>query len=376
MMEQVSNSFKDFLVAKAVLNRTAITGTFELTPLCNLDCKMCYISEKKQEVKHCGGLLPESFWIEKAKDAVDQGMLFLLLTGGEPFLYPNFLELYKKLSDMGLFISINTNGTLLDKDSIAFLEKYPPRKLNVSIYGASSDTYRKLCGNGDAYNALRTNLALLKKTNLPVRLRSVLQDENIDDYEKMANFVDTLDMPLSYVYYAFPPVRRDKNSFGINHRFTPEKAGKVKARYEKDRRTSSEYKEYLIDIQHSLENYIEYSAYGKTDVNCQGCKAGFWLNWKGELSLCGMLDTPMVDLKKYDFKYAWNTIRNQLDEIVLPYECSICPKRKYCNTCAASVYAETGGFNQTPEYLCKMTDSFLKIMKEEYERLIENETNI
>lgn len=375
-MEQISQKYKDFLVAKAAHNKIPISGTFELTPLCNLDCKMCYISEKKREVEQQGGLLPIDFWLDKAKEAAAQGMLFLLLTGGEPILYPEFFKLYESLQNMGIYLSLNTNGTTLNKETIRFLEKHPPRKLNISIYGASSDTYKNLCGNGSAFEQFMKNLERLAHTNLPVRLRSVLQPENIGDYENMANIADRFHLPLTYVTYAFPPTRRDCSSVGNNHRFSPAEAARIRARYEKDRRTASEYNEYLAEIQQSLKDYKEYPAYGETHVKCQACLAGFWLNWKGELTSCGMLNAPMVDLKNTDFQSGWNQLRTQLEDIRLSEDCAVCPKRKYCNICAASAYTETGAFHQVPQYLCEMTDCFLNIMTDEYRRMFQNEQDI
>lgn len=50
-----------------------------------------------------------------AEQAKAKGLLFLLLTGGEPFLYPEFRTLYARLKAMGLIVSVNTNSTLLHR---------------------------------------------------------------------------------------------------------------------------------------------------------------------------------------------------------------------------------------------------------------------
>ena len=44
-------------------------------------------------------------WLKIAREAKDAGMLFLLITGGEPFLWPQFWELYEALSEMGFLIT-------------------------------------------------------------------------------------------------------------------------------------------------------------------------------------------------------------------------------------------------------------------------------
>ncbi|MFR4670868.1 MAG: radical SAM protein [Intestinibacter bartlettii] len=105
-----------YLSDKAVKNKIPLSGTFELSPICNMDCKMCYVKMTKSEVDKVGRLRTVEEWISIAEEAKDAGMLFLLITGGEPLLYKGFKELYLKLVKMGLIISINTNATLIDEE--------------------------------------------------------------------------------------------------------------------------------------------------------------------------------------------------------------------------------------------------------------------
>ena len=55
-------------------------------------------------------------WTKVAEDMMKAGTLFVLLTGGEPLLYPHFRELYQKLRGLGMIVTINTNGTLIDEE--------------------------------------------------------------------------------------------------------------------------------------------------------------------------------------------------------------------------------------------------------------------
>ena len=81
----------------------------------------------------------------KAREAADAGMLYLLLTGGEPFLYPQFRVLMEGLHSMGLLITINSNGTMIDASVVEWLKQCPPSRINISLYGASDETYAQLC---------------------------------------------------------------------------------------------------------------------------------------------------------------------------------------------------------------------------------------
>lgn len=105
-----------FLFHKASGQLLPLSGTFELSPVCNFSCRMCYVRKTPQEVAaHPRAMLTLERWLELARQAREQGMLYLLLTGGEPFLWPDFWPLYEQLIDMGFLISINTNGSLIDE---------------------------------------------------------------------------------------------------------------------------------------------------------------------------------------------------------------------------------------------------------------------
>ena len=123
-------SIENWLYQKAEKDKIPLSGTFELSPLCNFNCKMCYIKMTTEEMKKCQEeVMTLEKWKEIADRARKEGMLYLLLTGGEPFLWPDFWELYDYLTELGFVISINTNGSLIDDRIIARLREKPPSKI-------------------------------------------------------------------------------------------------------------------------------------------------------------------------------------------------------------------------------------------------------
>lgn len=78
-------------IAEAVKNArehdTPISGSFELTPLCNLDCRMCYVHLTDPTVKE--RMLSGEQWIDLMRQAIDHGMMIALLTGGEAMTHPD-----------------------------------------------------------------------------------------------------------------------------------------------------------------------------------------------------------------------------------------------------------------------------------------------
>lgn len=92
---------RKFLNFKARDNGIPISGAFELTPLCNLDCTMCYVHLNKAQMQGAQ-LLSVEQWRQVMQQAIDAGMMYTRLTGGECLTYPGFRELYLFLRDRGV----------------------------------------------------------------------------------------------------------------------------------------------------------------------------------------------------------------------------------------------------------------------------------
>ena len=74
---------------------------------------MCYVHLHQDDIDARGRELTAQQWIELGRQAKAAGMMFLLLTGGEPFVRKDFFEIYSALKQMCLLISINSNGSML-----------------------------------------------------------------------------------------------------------------------------------------------------------------------------------------------------------------------------------------------------------------------
>ena len=59
----------EYLHRKASITKTPISGTFELSPLCNMDCKMCYIKMSKEKQESIARLRTNEEWLNLAKQA-------------------------------------------------------------------------------------------------------------------------------------------------------------------------------------------------------------------------------------------------------------------------------------------------------------------
>lgn len=105
MAERKESPLTEYMFYKAGRLGIPLSGTFELTPMCNFSCRMCYIRKTAEQVRNSKRPMRTlDQWLSLAEEARDAGMLYLLLTGGEPMIWPGFWELYEELSQMGLVV--------------------------------------------------------------------------------------------------------------------------------------------------------------------------------------------------------------------------------------------------------------------------------
>lgn len=346
----------EYLYRRASAAGIPLSGTFELTPVCNMDCKMCYVRLSADQQRALGPLADADQWLALGRQAMESGMLYLLLTGGEPFLHPQFREIMEGLHRMGLLISINSNGTLIDADTVAWLKNTPPVRMNISLYGASDDTYARLCGNPHGFTQVKRAIRLLTEAGIAVKLNVSLTPHNAADLPSMVEFARANGLMLQIATYMFPPVRRDAAAVGRNDRFSPEEAAYYMA-----------YADYLTL---GAERFAAQTAPTPSDVDdscaevgegirCRAGKCSFWVNWQGYMTPCGMFpvdNSPCVFVTPLGA--AWEQVKAYAAGVRLPSVCADCEAKDVCRACAAMVITESGRFDTVPAYRCTMMRAY------------------
>lgn len=365
-----NRALTDFLYTKATRMLVPLSGTFELSPVCNFNCRMCYVRKTQKEVNASSRpILQLDDWRRIAREAREEGMLFLLLTGGEPLLWPHFWTLYDELVDMGFLVSINTNGSLIDEEAIAHFRRKPPHRVNITLYGASDETYYRLCGARGVFAKVDAAIRGLMDAGITVKLNCSLTPDNAADLDWIIDYAQTRGTILSVATYMFPPVRRDPSKVGVNERFTPAESAEHMMHYLRRDRGEEAFAKYLRQIRTGAveppgldEGCID-PVDGK--IRCRAGRASFWITWDGWLTPCGMMPEPKVDLKTQAFADAWSSLTQIAAQLRLSGVCDKCPNKKICHPCAAIAYAETGTFEGIPTYMCHATRRMKEIAWQE-----------
>lgn len=355
------------LVDKASQRHIPLSAAFELLPLCNMDCKMCYLRLSKPETDALGGIRPPAQWLDLAGQLRDAGMVFLLLTGGEPFLYPGFLELYTRLRRMGFILTINTNGTLLTEKEADILAENKPRRVNITLYGTDSDMYQIICGDPRGFDRAIRAIRLLRARNIDTKLNVTLVPENVsalDDFHKIAA---EFDIPIEVNPYVVPACRERRRPFDASTRLTPEQAADS----------------YVRTLEHQLgDGFLSYirgrltllradsPVAPKKAMTCRAGRSSAWISWQGNLIPCAFLPEPQINVFDQGFSEAWDALLPQIEAVRLPADCSGCAMRGLCNLCAAFARCDSAGADKPPEFMCHYTEEIIRIFQE---KVMENE---
>ena len=344
-----------------------VNGVFELTPRCNLRCRMCYVRLDPEEMVQFGSERTTEQWLELARQARDSGMVFLLLTGGEPTLRSDFCELYEALAQMGLSISINTNGTLITPQLRRLWHRLPPAQVNITLYGTERGDYDALCGNPNAFDAVVDALDWLQEEGILVHLNTTIVPTNHYKWEQLEAFAKARSLDLRMTVYCFPPTRRDKGCF---QRLAPEEAGALLVKDILYREGPESIMRKALDLDTPLPKTCEQDI--GSPIQCLAGRSQFWVTWQGEMTPCAMLTTPVTHPFRDRFDAAWEELKEQCRSIRLCSDCSSCPDQKSCMNCAAVTFAETGDFSRKPEYMCSLNRTYRKTLLDLAEQLRHN----
>src|SRR5665648_38573 len=147
-----STSLPEFNLWQKLANRRVpLSFDLELTARCNNACSHCYINlpagDKKARQKEL--TLDEISGI--ADQAVELGALWCLISGGEPLLREDFADIYVMLRRKGLLLSVFTNACLINEEHVALFQKYPPRDIEVTVYGVTQETYERVTQRPGSY---------------------------------------------------------------------------------------------------------------------------------------------------------------------------------------------------------------------------------
>ena len=360
------------LINRASHARMPINGSIELTPICNMNCDMCYVRLSPAEVARQGRLRTMSEWLEIARQMRDSGTLFLLITGGEPLTYPDFKQLYLSIQKLGMLITINTNGTLIDEEWADFFAENKPRRINITLYGPDEETYASLCHFPGGYARTIRAIRLLRRRGIEVRVNISVTPQNAPHVDRMIVAAHELDAAVLVDSYMLPATRERCLPFDQQSRLLPEEAADLHVQTLKEELSKDKFTQYVMESIWAARHILPDSSPNR--MRCLAGSCSFSINWQGQMRPCVILSQPSTSVLNMGFDEAWQFIRAEVDKITLSDKCAACRLRLLCRTCAASALLETGRYDGTPNYMCRYAAQILRNLLKEAILLADKES--
>ena len=314
-----------FLGFKARDRGVPISGIFELTPLCNLDCKMCYVHLRKEQMRGAQ-LLSTEQWKSIMQQAIDAGMMFASLTGGECLTYPGFRELYLFLMERGIQVSILSNGRLMDEDMVDFLRQTPPALIQITLYGASEEGYERVTGHR-AFRQVRDSLHRLKEAGLPFCV-AITPNQFMCDCEAVIRMLHEEGFPFQINAGLMKP--REETERGL----ADADLDTYVALYKLQRQLKGTPVEPACELDSLPEPGHDTSA-SPRGVRCGAGRSGFSVDWRGGMQPCNTFPCAPENVLQLGFDEAWKRTHQTATTFPLPSECEGCSYKAVCHGCVA-----------------------------------------
>jgi len=346
--------------------RSLLSFELELTARCNLHCRHCYIHLPANDKAARERELSLDEIAHIADQAVELGALWCLITGGEPLLRDDFIDIYMMLKRKGLLVSVFTNATILRAEHIDLFKKYPPRDIEVTIYGSSKEVYERVTRRPGSFAAFDHGLGLLLDAGIRVRLKAMALRSNLDDLKAIAAFgrSRTKDYyrfdPQLHLRFDSDPVRNDEIR---GERLTP---GEVVALERAD-------EERFGAMQERCDTLItqDYTHFGCDHLfHCGAGGGNFTAGYDGTFRLCSSLCAPGTTLNLRqsllrealeEFVPRVRDMRSQRPEFL--QTCRKCAIINLCLWCPAHAHLETGEMDGATPYFCAVAHARAAALK-------------
>ncbi len=352
---------------KVALQRIPLSGSIDITHRCNLKCVHCYLggnSKDRDQPDHdqtdhdqIERELDTSKWCSIIDEITDAGCLYLLITGGEPLLRRDFAEIYTHAKKKGMLVTVFTNGTLIDEKTVALFKEMPPIAVEISLYGATPETYEKITGIKDSFEKCINGIETLKDNGINVKLKTILMTHNCNEFEMIQGMADKYGVKFRFDAAIFPCFNGDKAP--VDLRVDPKEAVDIELA-DKDR------------LQQWQDYYSRIKAHQKSDFLyiCGSGNMSFNINSTGRLQPCLMAGEPSYNLLRGSFKAGWQKVipgirKKKADKTS---NCWQCEKKALCGFCPAFFNLENGAEDIPSDYLCAMGQSRFEILEKSSRR--------
>lgn len=295
----------------------------ELTYRCNERCIHCYVDDQTYQ-KELGFDQYKALLDELA----EMGCMYLLLTGGELTLRPDFLQIAEYASEKGFLVNIYTNGYHVTEDMIRRMIALAPNSVSFSFYGGDAQSHDAVTGIPGSFEKSLKTMMIFKCAGVDTFIKSIALRQNHESLEKLYRLGEMLDITVTVAKVVIPSHTGEKET--------------SRCRLE----TEQQYKG-LLDLEQIYcgKEVVE----RKWEPGMSFCSAGsstLSIDPYGNVTPCNSLMIPLGNILLQPIQEIWDhsieLMKANVPDGYLKEECASCGYQKFCNICLATMIGPDG----------------------------------
>lgn len=325
--------------------RIPFTANLELTGRCNLRCRHCYLGDQLAPHRQHARERDTDAVKSSIREWSQAGCLHLVITGGDPMIRHDFEELYRYACEQGLLVTVFCDGILVTDRMLDLFKTYPPRSIEVTLYGATAKTYEDVSRVPGSYDAAWKGIRRLLDGGVRVCLKTVLLSINKHELQAMKTQAEALGCAFRYDAAIFPCLP-DGSSEPLDLRVPPDEV--VAAELQDPDR--------MEGLRETIRHFSQAPA-SKALYQCGAGLTAFYADPYGVLSPCLLTTSYRYAPDGRSFQEMWDQDLGQIRK-----KRRINPNgllaaggmRGACMHCPAINYLETGDEEQDSPYMTEM----------------------
>ncbi len=333
---------------------------WEITRSCNLLCAHCRASSTHDAYK---GELSTQECFQLIDDILGVGKPVIILTGGEPLMRHDILDICKYAVGYGLRVVMGSNGTLLTEEMAKKLKDVPISRIGISIDFPTPELQDRFRGKSGAFEATMTGVAAAKNAGIQVQINSTITRLNSPYLNDLLNLALDIEA-VAFHPFMLVPTGRGKGLESAE--MSPEEYEQtLQWVYDKQIELGDRISFKPTDAPHYARVIKQRNKGGNPkhggrqhgmDSITRGCLAGThfcFVSHQGSVQGCGYLDVEAGNIKNKRFSEIWADspvfikLRNLSN---IKGKCGVCEYKRACGGCRARAYETTGDYLESEPY--------------------------
>jgi radical SAM protein with 4Fe4S-binding SPASM domain len=329
-------------VLKLSIDNKNLYGTqIELTTNCNWRCRHCYLPAYNNY-----GMTRETI-SEIFSQLREMGTFEITLTGGEIFTRPDALSIISEARKLGFSVILLTNISLLNEDIIQKLQELYISKISCTVFSLNEETHDFIVQRKGALKKVLVNLELLKKYNIPVEVKTIIMNVNLNDWKELEQFCEKNKFGYRIDHDIF--IKSDGDITPVDLRIT-------KSQFEMECLNLDRMRGFNV-AQHNPDEYV-----------CDQIRNFLFIDCNGNVYPCEKFLYKLGNINEENIVEIWKKSKElkRLQEMRWRdlKKCVHCNISSFCMRCPGTAFLENGSEYEVSSMACEKAEIRASVYKE------------